>query len=378
MFRGADFIQHRRMTATAPTAPTALSIERVVKRFGDFTALNDVSLAIGKGELVCFLGPSGCGKTTLLRIIAGLEMQTSGTIMQNGRDISLLPPMQRDYGIVFQSYALFPNLTIYDNVAYGLVNRRMPKAKIRERVAELLSMVGLADSGARYPAQLSGGQQQRIALARALATSPGLLLLDEPLSALDAQVRVRLRGEIRQLQQRLGVTTILVTHDQEEALSIADRVVVMNRGAIEQVGTPHEIYRQPASAFVADFVGKTNMLAAVVCGDYELEIGNMRLHANGTPVNFRSGAPVTVFLRPEDVVVSDAEHSVQGSYAGRIENIEFLGAMCRLGIRVDGLASQLVIADFSPRDMETFHIERGRPVRVSLPAASIRIFPRQL
>ena len=354
----------------------ALRIERVVKKFGDFTALNDVSLAIEKGELVCFLGPSGCGKTTLLRIIAGLEVQTSGTILQNDRDISRLPPMMRDYGIVFQSYALFPNLTIYDNVAYGLVNRRLPKAQVRARVAELLTLIGLADSGGKYPGQLSGGQQQRIALARALATSPGLLLLDEPLSALDAQVRVRLRGEIRLLQQRLGVTTILVTHDQEEALSIADRVVVMNQGLIEQVGTPREIYREPASAFVADFVGKTNMLAAVVRDDSAIDIGGMRLHTNGTPVNFRSGAQVTVFLRPEDVVVSGAENPAPDSFAGRIENIEFLGALCRLGIRVDGIATQLVIADFSPRDMETFRIERGRPVRVTLPASSIRIFPR--
>ena len=355
----------------------ALSIEHIVKKFGDFTALNDVSLVINKGELVCFLGPSGCGKTTLLRIIAGLEVHSSGTIIQNGRDISRLPPMMRDYGIVFQSYALFPNLTIYDNVGYGLVNRKMPKAAIRERVTELLTLIGLPDSGAKYPGQLSGGQQQRVALARALATSPGLLLLDEPLSALDAQVRVRLRGEIRHLQQRLGVTTILVTHDQEEALSIADRVVVMNQGVIDQVGTPLEIYRQPASPFVADFVGKTNMLAATVRGN-ELEIGDVRLRANGTPINFRNGAAVTVFLRPEDVVVSNAEDNAPGSFAGRIENIEFLGAMCRLGIKVDGIASQLVIADFSPRDMLAFQIERGRPVRVSLPVENIRIFAKNV
>ena len=355
----------------------ALRIEHIVKRFGDFTALNDVSLAINKGELVCFLGPSGCGKTTLLRIIAGLEVQSSGTIVQNGRDISRLPPMMRDYGIVFQSYALFPNLTIYDNVAYGLVNRRLAKTAIRERVTELLTLIGLADSGAKYPGQLSGGQQQRIALARALATSPGLLLLDEPLSALDAQVRVRLRGEIRQLQQRLGVTTILVTHDQEEALSIADRVVVMNQGVIDQVGTPMAVYREPASPFVADFVGKTNMLAAVVRENAELEIGQVRLKSNGACGNFTTGAPVTVFLRPEDVVVSSADDSPPpGSLAGRIENIEFLGAVCRLGIRVDGIAAQLVLADFSPRDMLSFHIERGRPVRVNLPGENIRIFAR--
>ncbi len=354
----------------------ALRIEHIVKRFGDFTALNDVSLAINKGELVCFLGPSGCGKTTLLRIIAGLEMQTSGAILQNGRDISRLPPMMRDYGIVFQSYALFPNLTIYDNVAYGLVNRRLSRAAIRERVSELLTLIGLPESGAKYPGQMSGGQQQRIALARALATSPGLLLLDEPLSALDAQVRVRLRGEIRQLQQRLGVTTILVTHDQEEALSIGDRVVVMNQGVIDQVGTPLEVYREPASPFVADFVGKTNMLPAVVREGAELEIGALRLTANGASAKFASGTRVSVFLRPEDVVVSTATDDAPGSFAGRIENIEFLGAMCRLGIRVDGLASQLVTADFSPRNMAEFRIERGLPVRVTLPGSSIRIFAR--
>src|SRR3954464_3867989 len=259
------------------TDSTALRIEHVVKRFGDFSALNDVSLAVEKGELVCFLGPSGCGKTTLLRIIAGLEVQTSGTILQNGRDISRLPPMMRDYGIVFQSYALFPNLTIYDNVAYGLVNRRLPKVEVRARVAELLTLIGLADSGGKYPGQLSGGQQQRIALARALATSPGLLLLDEPLSALDALERVRLRGEIRALQQRLGVTTIMVTHDQEEALSVADRIVVMNHGVIEQVGTPVDIYREPASPFVADFVGKVNRLTAVAEGDHWFRCGEKRL-----------------------------------------------------------------------------------------------------
>src|SRR4029077_8832795 len=243
------------------------------KRFGDFTALGDVSLDVAEGEFVCFLAPSGCGKTTLLRAIAGLDPQSSGTIRQKGRDISALPPAQRDYGIVFQSYALFPNLTIFDNVAYGLVNRRAGRAAAASRVAELLSLVGLPESGAKYPAQLSGGQQQRIALSRALATSPGLLLLDEPLSALDAIVRVHLRQEIRALQQRLGVTTIMVTHDQEEALSMADRIVVMNQGVIDQIGTPLEVYREPATPFVADFVGKVNMLAGTVEAPGRLRIG---------------------------------------------------------------------------------------------------------
>src|SRR5574339_501019 len=237
-----------------------LELTGIRKSFGRFEALKGVSLSVRRGELMVFLGPSGCGKTTLLRIIAGLESQDEGRLVQDGKDITRLPAIRRDYGIVFQSYALFPNLTVADNIAYGLVNRRAGREAIRTRVAELLKLVGLPDAGVKYPGQLSGGQQQRIALARAIATSPGLLLLDEPLSALDALERVRLRGEIRALQQRLGVTTIMVTHDQEEALSMADRIVVMNQGRIEQVGSALEIYREPASPFVADFVGKVNVL----------------------------------------------------------------------------------------------------------------------
>src|SRR5215211_2833797 len=222
-----------------------LRIERLWKRFGAFTALKAIDLEVRRGEFVCFLGPSGCGKTTLLRVIAGLDRQDEGRIEIAGRDVSHLPPAARDFGIVFQSYALFPNLTVAQNVGYGLVNGRRPAAEVKRRVEELLALVGMPEQSAKYPVQLSGGQQQRVALARALATSPGLLLLDEPLSALDAKVRVRLRDEIKALQRRLGVTTIMVTHDQEEALSMADRIVVMNNGVIEQVGTAEEIYRNP-------------------------------------------------------------------------------------------------------------------------------------
>src|SRR5688572_16394662 len=205
-----------------------LRIERLSKRFGGFTALRDISLEIFEREFVCFLGPSGCGKTTLLRAIAGLDIQSSGRIEQAGKDISALPPAERDFGIVFQSYALFPNLTVAKNIAYGLESRRAARAEVDRRVKELLALVGLDDQGDKYPAQLSGGQQQRVALARALAPAPGLLLLDEPLSALDAKVRTHLRHEVKQLQRRLGVTTVMVTHDQEEALTMADRIVVMN------------------------------------------------------------------------------------------------------------------------------------------------------
>jgi iron(III) transport system ATP-binding protein len=215
-----------------------LQIDRLTKKFGNFVALDSVSLEVYEGEFVCFLGPSGCGKTTLLRAIAGLDIQTSGTVRQADVDISALPPSERDFGIVFQSYALFPNLTAERNIAFGLENQKLEKSAVDKRVNELLDLVGLPDQGPKYPAQLSGGQQQRIALARALATSPGLLLLDEPLSALDAKVRAHLRHEIKDLQRRLGVTTVMVTHDQEEALTMADRIVVMNQGVIEQVGTP--------------------------------------------------------------------------------------------------------------------------------------------
>src|SRR5450432_586967 len=280
-----------------PNAPY-LQLDGVRKTFGHFTALKSIALAVNPGELVTFLGPSGCGKTTLLRIIAGLETQDTGTIVQAGRDISRLPPMQRDYGIVFQSYALFPNLTIFANVAYGLVNRRKGRDEILRRVGELLTLVGLPDAGPKYPGQLSGGQQQRIALARALATSPGLLLLDEPLSALDALERLRLRGEIRALQQRLGVTTIMVTHDQEEALSMADRIVVMNHGAIDQIGTPMQVYREPATPFVADFVGKVNMLAATVQAAGRVKIGARSF--SGASCDGPAGRRVRVYLRPED------------------------------------------------------------------------------
>ncbi len=354
----------------------ALRIEHVSKRFGGFTALDDVSLSIKQGELVCFLGPSGCGKTTLLRIIAGLETQSAGAIIQNEKDISRLPPMLRDYGIVFQSYALFPNLSIADNVGYGLVNRKTGKKEIAARVSELLALVGLPDSGSKYPNQLSGGQQQRIALARALANSPGLLLLDEPLSALDARVRARLRSEIRQLQKRLGVTTILVTHDQEEALSMADRIVVMNHGTIAQVGTPAEVYLDPASPFVADFVGKTNMLPATLLDGAGLKVGDLTLLDVQRSPALASGDEVAVFTRPEDVVVRPAGDALANATGGLIEQIEFLGAYCRLAIRLEGTQAHLVYADFSLRGMQAMGFKQGMAVRVALPGERVRVFAR--
>jgi iron(III) transport system ATP-binding protein len=349
-----------------------LSLRNIRKTFGAFVALEDISLEVRAGEFLCLLGPSGCGKTTLLRIIAGLEVQSAGSIVQAGRDISRLPPMDRDYGIVFQSYALFPNLSVADNVAYGLVNRKTPRAARAARVKELLELVGLPDSGAKFPAQLSGGQQQRVAVARALATSPGLLLLDEPLSALDARVRARLRGEIRSLQQRLGVTTILVTHDQEEALSMADRIVVMKDGAIEQIGTPAEIYLAPATPFVADFVGKTNLLPAKRAGERRVQVGEQRFECDPNGASGKDG-PVRIFFRPEDVQVRGVSGASPNSAAAVVEKVEFLGAYSRITFRLNGI-DQALFADLSVNDMVEFHPKPGDTLRVSLPPDRLRVF----
>ena len=292
--------------------------------------------------------------------------------MQNGRDISVLPPAQRDYGIVFQSYALFPNLTVADNVAYGLVNRRLSRRQIQPRVDELLRLVGLPGSEPKYPSQLSGGQQQRIALARALATKPGLLLLDEPLSALDALERVRLRGEIRGLQKKVGVTTIMVTHDQEEALSMADRVVVMNKGALEQVGTPREIYEQPASPFVADFVGRVNVLNAVALGDGRYQAG--RLALTGANGSYRAGTPVRLYLRPEDRVVEGTLDGESNLLAGRIAKVEFLGGHCLAEVQVPELEGQPLSVFFSLNQVRELGIREGSPLRLALRPDRIRVF----
>ncbi|MBV9891471.1 MAG: putative 2-aminoethylphosphonate ABC transporter ATP-binding protein [Rhizobacter sp.] len=348
-----------------------LRLASVRKTFGSFEALRDIDLAITQGEFVCFLGPSGCGKTTLLRIVAGLETQTSGSIVQAGRDVSLLPPAERDYGIVFQSYALFPNLSVADNVAYGLVNRKVPKSKAVSRVEELLKLVGLPGSGAKFPAQLSGGQQQRIALARALATSPGLLLLDEPLSALDALERVRLRQEIRALQRKLGVTTIMVTHDQEEALSVADRIVVMNHGVIEQVGTPMEIYRDPATPFVADFVGKINVLTGRLCPGRELAIGANRFAcAHDTDAE----REVKIYLRPEDVLARPIAPGDANVFDGAIDKIEFLGSYCLVRVHAEAMGAQPITVYLSLNFLAEQGLEVGSRLPLKLLPERMRFF----
>jgi iron(III) transport system ATP-binding protein len=350
-----------------------LSVTGVTKRFGSFTALDDIGLEVRRGEFVSFLGPSGCGKTTLLRAIAGLDPQDSGIIRLAGRDVSHLPPSERDFGIVFQSYALFPNLTVAENVGYGLVNQKKPRAENEARVAELLALVGLPDQGRKYPVQLSGGQQQRVALARALATSPSLLLLDEPLSALDARVRVRLRDEIKQLQRSLGVTTIMVTHDQEEALSMADRIVVMNHGIIEQVGAPAEIYGRPATAFVADFVGTMNFLDGKASDGGSLAVGGVTLSAPNH--GLASGAAVRIGFRPEDVRVV-AKAGVNG-FDATITNLDFLGSFARASLALNRQPSTIFAADFSANDLRDKDLEEGRTLTVALPPEALRIFPAE-
>jgi iron(III) transport system ATP-binding protein len=358
------------------TAVPFLRIERLSKRFGAFTALKNIDLEVPRGEFVCFLGPSGCGKTTLLRAIAGLDQQDEGRIEIAGRDVSYAPPAERDFGIVFQSYALFPNLTVAQNVGYGLVNRRKGQPEIKRRVDELLALVGLPDQRSKYPIQLSGGQQQRVALARALATAPNLLLLDEPLSALDAKVRVRLRDEIRSLQKRLGVTTIMVTHDQEEALAMADRIVVMNHGVIEQVGTPEAIYRNPVTPFVADFVGHMTFLDAVATGPGKVRVGALEL-AVADGATLAPGSAVRLALRPEDMRTRSVGDGTPNRFEARVERLAFLGSFCRAQLAPTASPGIVISADFSTNAMRDLGIHEGDTRMVALPPETLRVFPVQ-
>ena len=357
-----------------------LRIDQLTKKFGSFVALDSVSLEVYEGEFVCFLGPSGCGKTTFLRAIAGLDIQTSGTVRQADVDISALPPSERDFGIVFQSYALFPNLTAERNIAFGLENQKVEKSAVDKRVNDLLELVGLPDQGPKYPAQLSGGQQQRIALARALATSPGLLLLDEPLSALDAKVRGHLRHEIKELQRTLGVTTVMVTHDQEEALTMADRIVVMNQGVIEQVGTPTQIYSEPDTLFVADFIGEMNQVSGRVNEDNTIAIGELSFISREH--GLASESPIVAAIRPEDIVpqgvggYSNCDADVENSLEVEIRDMEFLGSFWRVALKNSALGGDAeLIADMSINAMRTLGIETGSKINVKLPADRLWVFP---
>jgi len=332
-------------TATAPKSGAPVVLENLTRRFGTTKALDGFTLHIEPGEFVALLGPSGCGKTTALRVLAGFERPDIGKVVVDGQDVVHIPAQKRDMGMVFQSYSLFPNMSARDNVAFGLQLRHQRGAKRRARAEELLELVGLAEHSAKYPHQLSGGQQQRVALARALAIEPRVLLLDEPLSALDAKVRAELRDQIRALQQRLMITTVFVTHDQEEALSMADRVCVMSRGRAEQIATPAELYSRPSTEFVAQFVGISSRVNVVRTGD--------TVALFGRDVKIRGAAPdgaesLDALLRPEDVDVV-----VNPTGLGIITHKSFLGATTRLEVGIGGAA---VKADILSSGADVFEL----------------------
>lgn len=312
-----------------------IEISHLKKSFATSTVVHDFNLSIEKGEFISFLGPSGCGKTTILRMIAGFETASSGSIHVGGVEMTNLPPAKRNVGMVFQAYALFPNMTVAGNIGFGLKIAGKEKGEIDARVAEMLELIKLPELGDRYPYQLSGGQQQRVALARALAIKPQVLLLDEPLSALDAKIRVSLREEIRALQRELGITTVFVTHDQEEALSISDRIVVMNQGRADQIGTPSEIYNNPATRFVASFVGTLNLLEARV-----VDPATGRVSIDGQPVvtrrdilTFGIADEAVVALRPEALTLGAGDDD-RNALTGTVEEVAFLGAVIRVRVRL--------------------------------------------
>jgi putative spermidine/putrescine transport system ATP-binding protein len=358
------------------TGGTSLSLQGLSRSFGTTRALHGLSLEIAPGELVALLGPSGCGKTTALRIVAGFESADTGLVLVDGKDISSMPAARRDMGMVFQSYSLFPNMSALDNVAFGLRMRKLAAAKRRTQAAELLDMVGLTPQAQQYPHQLSGGQQQRVALARALAIEPRVLLLDEPLSALDAKVRLQLREQIRTLQQRLGTTTLFVTHDQEEALSMADRVGVMRQGKLEQIAAPDVLYDDPATAFVAEFVGVMNRIPAELSAS-----GNPRTVAvlgSTVPVKDQESAetqsaadrdgPVDVLVRPEGLTMQVVENG-----NGIVTHRTFLGSVTRVRVLLSGD----VAVQIDKLSSEAGGLAPGTSVSVALPPEPVLIVPRR-
>ncbi len=352
--------------------PAFLVLRGVRKEFPAHVAVQGFDLEVPRGDFVSFLGPSGCGKTTTLRMIAGFELPTSGTISIDGQDVSQTSPHDRNVGMVFQSYALFPNMNVADNIGFGLRVRHVKKDAIRRKVGEMLDLIHLSGKGGQYPYELSGGMQQRVALARALAIEPRVLLLDEPLSALDAKIRVSLRQEIRAIQRQLGITTVYVTHDQEEALSLSDTVVVMSEGRVEQVGPPSAIYGTPATAFVARFVGQLNVLAATV-----LEPSVGRISVAGQEIVMRkplpglvAGSSVTVAIRPETIDL-DAGADASERLQGVVDDLQFLGPVIRVRLRLDG--------DGGTLQMDTFNRpglvppELGQRITVRFPGSACMV-----
>jgi putative spermidine/putrescine transport system ATP-binding protein len=346
---------------------TSVVLQNLSRAFGATRALDGLSIEMAPGELVALLGPSGCGKTTALRIVAGFETADSGSVLVDGKDTSSVPAARRDMGMVFQSYSLFPNMSALDNVGFGLRMRKVRTGERRTKAAELLEMVGLAPQAKQYPHQLSGGQQQRVALARALAIEPRVLLLDEPLSALDAKVRLQLREQIRILQQRLGTTTLFVTHDQEEALSMADRVGVMSDGKLEQIAAPDELYDHPATAFVAEFVGVMNRVPG------ELQSGGTVTALDAAVPVMNQGAdvspgPVDVLVRPEGLTMAVIENG-----NGIVTTRTFLGSVTRVGVLLSGD----VTVQIDKPSSEAAALAPGTSVQVALPADPVLVAPRK-
>jgi iron(III) transport system ATP-binding protein len=347
-----------------------LSANNLSKRFGKSTVVDQVTFEVGRSEFVCVLGPSGCGKTTLLRLIAGFETADGGSIRIAGTDVTFRPPEQRDFGIVFQSYALFPNRTVAGNVGFGLEATNASLAQQRARVSELLALVGLSEHSTKYPSQLSGGQQQRVALARALALSPGLLLLDEPLSALDANVRARLRLELLALQRRVGVTALMVTHDQQEALAVADRIIVMNQGRIVQIGTPQQVFERPADLFVARFMGEMNALAVSSVDDGSIMAGPFAVphqrHLVPAPHRLR------LCIRPSAVLVGADALASGHAITTAVRNVLYLGDTVRLTLELSGHSDTLVDAELPSARLSKLP-GRGDDIAVAFPAEHIHL-----
>jgi putative spermidine/putrescine transport system ATP-binding protein len=349
-----------------------LDISNLRKQFGASWAVDTFNLNVEQGEFVSFLGPSGCGKTTTLRMIAGFETPTSGEIMIGGNDVTHIPANKRQIGMVFQSYALFPNMTVADNIRFGLRVAGETAQVMKDRIAEMLALINLPEVAHRYPHQLSGGQQQRVALARALAIRPKLLLLDEPLSALDAKIRLSLRQEIRAIQRKLGIAAVYVTHDQEEALSISDRVVVMNKGRAEQIGTPTEIYNTPQTSFVASFVGTLNLLNAQMVSHADSTISIDDQVVKVEPFN-APGPLLSVALRPEAITLHRGHEpsmlTNSGLLRGTVEDVNFLGSVVRIRIRLN---NQLVNADtFNNPHLQL--PEYGEQVTLNFPPEACRV-----
>ena len=355
------------------TMSKQLVLENISKHFDSLVAVQGVNLVIEPGEFICFLGPSGCGKTTLLRIITGFEQQTTGDVVYDGKVLNDVIPQKRNFGIVFQSYALFPNMTVHQNIAFGLKMRRMPKKLIDQRVAEILQLVGLSEWESHYPSQLSGGQQQRVALGRAIAIKPNVLLLDEPLSALDAKIRVRLRTVIKKLQEELGITMIYVTHDQEEALALADRVAIMRNGEIRQIGSPWQIYKDPKTSFIAEFVGTSNFIPGkkkngkVQFGRLELAVSNL---------DDIEGETVYLAIRPENIELVDETRSAESYLPSNIVEVEaevinFLGAVVRVTFTLEG---EEMLVDISEKEFERTKLKRKDKLKLYLPPDTFHLY----